>query len=138
MDDRLHELLTAARQARDRGALADASAHYEAALAVSRSCADPLHVAHIARHLGDVYRERGLQDPAERLLEESIAAYRGSLGTRVLDLANALRPLALLYGARHDSRSAALWREARTLYAAIQVSAGVAECDQHLAGRSAP
>ena len=119
---------------RDRGALDAASRHYVAALAVCRDYGHPLLVAHTARHLGDIYRENGMSDQAEPLLKESIALYRSSLDTKVLDLANALRPLALLHVSLGNNEAAGqLWRESRALYSAINVIDGVSECDAHLA-----
>jgi hypothetical protein len=48
-------------------------------------------------------------------------------------LANAIRPVALLHEAQgREAEAAPLWREARTLYEAHGVEAGVAECDAHL------
>jgi hypothetical protein len=98
-----------------------------------RVAGDPLEVAGVARHLGDIHRETGRVDLAELLLAEAVGLYRSSRETKVLDLANALRPLALLRAGRGDRASAApLWREARVLYAAIEVGEGVAECDRNL------
>lgn len=118
---------------RDRGALDRAQRHYEAALDVSRTLDQPFLVATTARHLGDVYRENGLSERAEPLLAEAVELYRGSLDTKVLDLANAIRPLALLLTSRGDAGAARpLWQEARALYSAINVTAGVSECDANL------
>jgi len=94
----------------------------------------PLLVATTARHLGDIYRKSGLSGQAESLLTEAIKLYRDNLDTKVLDLANALRPLALLLVSRGDTSAARpLLQEARVLYAAINVAAGVSECDAQLA-----
>lgn len=118
---------------RDRGALDRAQRQYEAALDVSRGLGHPLLVATMARHLGDVYRENGLSERAEPLLAEAVKLYRGSLDTKVLDLANAIRPLALLLTAKGDAGAARpLWQEARALYSSIHVTAGVSECDANL------
>ena len=118
---------------RDRGVLDRSQRQYEAALDVSRGLGHPLLVATVARHLGDVYRENGLGERAEPLLTEAVMLYRGSLDTKVLDLANAIRPLALLLAARGDAGAARpLWQEARALYSAINVTAGVSECDANL------
>lgn len=122
------------RAERDCGHLAQAAIHYADALALSRSQNFPLRTAHIARHLGDIYRESGLAQQAEPLLAEAISLYRQNFDTKVLDLANAIRPLALLKNAQGDANSARqLWQEARALYAAANVEAGVSECSEYLA-----
>lgn len=119
---------------RDRSALDSAQRHYVAALNVSRALDDSLLIAGTARHLGDIFREIGLNEQAEPLLTEAISRYRRSLNTKVLDLANALRPLALLLASRGDASAArSLWQEARVLYSAVNVSAGTAECDAQIA-----
>jgi tetratricopeptide (TPR) repeat protein len=118
----------------DRGSLDTAQQHYAEALAACRSYGKPLIIAHTARHLGDIYRENGLTEQAEPLLKEAIAIYRQNPNTEVLDLANAIRPLALLrtkQGKDEDARP--LWNEALALYSAINISAGVAECSVQLA-----
>lgn len=133
MAEPLETHLLAGAQARREGRLAAAAQHYAAALAASRDHGEKAHVAYVARHLGDIHRENGLNSEAELLLEEAVEIYRSRLDTKVLDLANALRPLALLQDSLGDHRSAqALWQEARALYAAIRVTDGVRECDEHL------
>ena len=131
------EVAALARQGqaeRDRGNLAQATRHYADALALCRSQDFPLQTAHISRHLGDIYRESGLVQQAERLLAEAISLYRQNLDTKVLDLANAIRPLALLKTVQGDADSARrLWQEAQILYSAVNVEAGVSECSGHLA-----
>lgn len=120
-------------QARREGRLAAAAEHYAAALAASREHGEKAQVANVARHLGDIHRENGLNSEAKPLLEEALEIYRSRPDTKVLDFANALRPLALLHDSMGDHRSAqALWQEARTLYAAVRVMDGVRECDGHL------
>ena len=133
-DQEIVALTERGKTERDRGHLVQAQRHYADALALSRCQNSSLRTAHIARHLGDIYRENGLALQAEPLLTEAISLYRQSLHTRVLDLANAIRPLALLRTAQGDANSARqLWQEAQVLYSAINVEAGVAECSGHLA-----
>lgn len=121
------------RVERDRGARDAAAGYYAEALAVCRAHGDRLLTAHTARHLGDLYCELGRHGEAGALLRESVDIYRNSLETKVLDLANTLRPLALLLGATGDAeRARELWLEARMLYAAINVGDGVVECDAQL------
>lgn len=119
---------------RDRGHREQSQKHYADALALCRRQGFPLRTAHIARHLGDIYRESGLMQQAEPLLSEAISLYRQDLDTTVLDLANAIRPLALLKATQGDTDDARiLWQEAQVLYSAINVEAGVAECSRQLA-----
>src|SRR5258705_82111 len=61
-------------------------------------------------------------------------SYSGDGRTAFLDLANAIRPLAILRedaGAVEEAKR--LWTEARDLYAAVDVAPGVAECSSRLA-----
>jgi tetratricopeptide (TPR) repeat protein len=133
MAEQLEMHLSAGTQARREGRLDEAAQHYALALIESRAHGEKLRTAHIARHLGDIHRENGLSGEAEPLLKEAVEIYRSSLDTKVLDLANALRPLALLHDSLGDHRSAQeLWQEARALYSAIGVADGVSECDSHL------
>jgi len=114
---------------RDRGHLDRAQGHYADALAVCRQESSSLRTAHVARHLGDICRELDKADEAENHLTEAISIYRGSPDTKVLDLANAIRPLALLKTAQGDAAGAGrLWREAQVLYTAVNVTAGAEEC----------
>jgi tetratricopeptide (TPR) repeat protein len=120
--------------ARDQGRLELAQQFYAEALDTAREHDDPLIVAHTARHLGDLYREQRLLKQAEPLLTEAIDLYRANMQTKVLDLANAIRPLALLKTEANDVHAAkALWLETQMLYASIHISAGVAECADQLA-----
>ena len=69
---------------------------------------------------------------------EALALYRSNDRTDPLDLANALRPLAILEeAAGHTDSAAALWREARDLYARANVAEGAAECAARLDGLGA-
>ena len=73
-------------------------------------------------------------DLAEPCYEEALALYRSSGQTAPpLDLANAIRPLAILRERVGNANEAVLlWREARDLYLSVNVRAGVAECSKHL------
>jgi tetratricopeptide (TPR) repeat protein len=107
---------------------------YEEAVALCREEGDPLLLAHTVRHLGDIHRDAGRPDHAEPCYHEALAIYRGHDRTPPLDLANAVLPLALLKdGAGQVAEARRLWEEARTLYAATDVPAGVAECSARLA-----
>jgi hypothetical protein len=62
-----------------------------------------------------------------------IALYRSSERTAPLDLANAIRPLAILKeGAGDIEEARRLWEEARDLYAAADVGEGADECSARL------
>lgn len=118
---------------RDQRRVDDALRHYEEAVALYRAEGDPLPIAHTVRHVADIQREAGRHKLAERHYEESLKLYRSEAGTAPLDLANAIRGLALLKSGMGEAETAkALWQEARGLYAAVSVDAGVAECDRRL------
>ena len=71
---------------------------------------------------------------AEPCYQEALLLYRDHPGTAPLDLANALRPFAILSEALGKPEQAIqLWTEARTLYAALNLKAGVDESSEHLA-----
>lgn len=85
--------------------------------------------AHYARHLGDIHLEPGQAAQAEPHVREALDTCRGHPDTRVLDLANALRSMALVETAL-GRRDAALgfWQETQPLYAVIPVDDGLREC----------
>jgi tetratricopeptide (TPR) repeat protein len=116
-----------------------ALAHYEKAVEIYRQQDNPLRLAHTIRHVADILRVEARLQEAQPLYEEALKVYRGQDGTPPLDLANALRGFALLkeqVGARQESQR--LWREARSLYAAVEVAAGVEESDRRIALLEAP
>ncbi len=107
---------------------------YEEALAISRVEGDALTIAHTVRHVGDLHRKAGRPEAAERCYLEALEIYRGATTVPALDLANAVRPLAILRddaGDRIEARR--LWSEAKALYAAAGVREGVEECSRRLA-----
>jgi hypothetical protein len=78
-------------------------------------------------------------EQAEVCYDEALLFYRGHDRTDPLDLANAIRPLAILKEATGDVEDAKrLWAEARDLYEAVDVRAGVAECVSRLDRLAAP
>jgi tetratricopeptide (TPR) repeat protein len=102
--------------------------HYEESVAIWRELDDPIRLAHTVRHLGDVHRAGGRPALAEPCYHEALALYRGSQETRPLDLANAIRSLAVLKEEAGERVEAGLlWEEAHDLYTALGVTAGVAE-----------
>ena len=108
--------------------------HYQEALALYRAEGDVLKIAHTVRHVGDIHRYQGRLTQAEQCYHEALNLYRNDPRTPLLDLANAIRPLAILKfdaGATDEARS--LWEETRKLYTAVDVEAGVAESSRRLA-----
>ena len=113
---------------------AAATARYEEAVAVARQSGDPLLVAHAIRHLGDTHRRARRLAEAEACYDEALALYAAEDEPPALDYANALRPMAILKEALGETGEARqLWQQAKSLYAAVPVAAGVAECDENLA-----
>lgn len=107
--------------------------HYEEAVSLYRKHGDPLKLAHTVRHLGDVHRDMGRADLAGPCYYEALALYRSHADTAPLDLANAIRSLALLKTEAGETTTArALWHEAHDLYATEKLDAGVAECAARL------
>jgi tetratricopeptide (TPR) repeat protein len=104
--------------AHDKAALA----FYEQALHIHRSNGDLLHAAHTVRHIADIYRHDRNPEEARHRYDEALALYRKYPDPPPLDLANALRGLAILKEQTgNPEESAVLWREARELYAAAGV-----------------
>jgi hypothetical protein len=125
-------MLQEARLARTQGRLDEAARRYAQAADLSRASREPLLLAHALRHVSDIARECGNTTLALQAGEEAVALYRAA-DSSPLDLANALRANALALQALHASAAArALWEQARPLYLAQGVQAGVAECDRHL------
>ncbi len=124
------ELGRTERDLRETGA---ALLHYEEAAAVYRKLDDPLRLAHTVRHVADILRGSGQFEPAGPHYREALEIYRAHPETPPLDLANALRGHALLQEEIGEKQEAvALWREARELYAAVNVQAGVDEGDRRI------
>jgi len=112
--------------------------HYEEAVAICRVQGDALKLAHTIRHLGDIHRHEGHRGLAEPCYREALSLYR-SRETPPLELANAIRGLAILQSDAGEVKEARLlWAEARELYAAVKVEAGVAESSRRLAGLERP
>ena len=119
---------------RDLGHGDAALRNYEEAASIYRAEGDALRLAHTVRHMGDIHREQSRTDLAEPCYHEALSIYRGHEQTPPLDLANAIRGLALLKGEMGESVQAKLlWAEARNLYAAVNVKAGVDESSRRLA-----
>ena len=112
----------------------DALRLYEEALEIHRALNDSLRLAHTVRHVGDILRHMEKFPAAASSYAEALNIYRAHQETPPLDLANALRGLALLKEAVGDNAEArALWEEAGSLYAAGNVESGVAESARRVA-----
>jgi len=123
-----------ARQDRMEGRIREALLGYERAAALARVANDTGQLAHAQRHVGDLHRELGQNRAAEAAASEAVAVYRQHDGNASLDLANALRVLALAQESlRQLAKADGSWREARSLYEAVGVLPGVHECDEHIA-----
>jgi tetratricopeptide (TPR) repeat protein len=110
-----------------------ALAHYEEAIAIYRGANNPLKLAHTIRHVADIHRRERRYDLAAAGYHEALTLYRGHHETSKLDLANALRGFAILKEETgEDAQARAFWREAKELYAAVNVGAGVAESSRRL------
>lgn len=130
----LAQALTALGQIeRDLGHTEEALRHYEEAAAIYRTADAPLKLAHTVRHIGDIHGHEGQLKLAEPCYSEALTIYRAQVDTSPLDMANALRGLALLKEAVGATQEAiAIWEEAGKLYASVNVEAGVAESKRRI------
>ncbi len=107
---------------------------YQEAVAIYRAAGDTPRLAHTVRHVADIHREDGHPELAEPCYHEALAIYRSHPPTPPLDLANAIRGLAVLKSDAGDAEEAKLlWQEAKDLYSAVNVQAGVEESSHWLA-----
>jgi len=132
------DLLSRAQELRRRGESARskdgamARLCYEEAVVLLRTADQPLVLAHAIRHLGDVYLEQGRPDMAEPCYHEALGLYRSNTDESSLDLANAVRSLAVL----RWEQARMLWEEVRALYAGLSIEAGVRESSARVAALS--
>jgi tetratricopeptide (TPR) repeat protein len=96
---------------------------YEEAVLLYRGVDEPLALAHTIRHLGDVYHEQGRPDLAEPCYHEALGLYRTHDKGSSLDLANAIRSLAVL----RWEQTKTLWAEVKDLYTSLSIEAGIKE-----------
>ena len=135
-DDR--ELATALRRLghaeQDAGRNDAATAWYEEAVAVARRTGDQLLLAHAIRHVGDAHRGAQRLAEAGACYGEALTLYAEHANPPPVAYANAIRPMAILKEALGETGEALhLWQQAKSLYAAVPVAAGVAECEENLA-----
>lgn len=128
-----------AQLARDSGNLDWALHDQIQAIALCRKTGDGPALAHALRHAGDMFVEQGQLAHAAAHLHEALDLYRANVEAPPLDLANALRSVALLAEALGERAQARLyWEEARAGYAGLDAGsegriAGVHEAEAHLA-----
>lgn len=90
-------------------------------------------LAHTIRHLGDLHRHAGRLELAEGSYGEAWTLYRGEETTHPCNLANAIRPLAILKERLRDVAEATrLWEEAKGLYTEGALQEGLDECSDRL------
>lgn len=134
MTEAIQTQLEIARQAAAADDLVTARNGYAKAAALARETNQPLLRAFALRHLSDIDRNADRPDAALAHAEQALALYRRHGENASLDAANALRLMALaLEGLRRAPAAAKAWGEARALYVALGIDAGVEESDVHLA-----
>lgn len=90
-------------------------------------------IAHSTRHLADLQRALGNDADSESNYREAISIYKADSQTRIGDLANALRGLALVLEKRSKvSQAKTAWEETKELYQACNLQAGVDEANRKL------
>jgi len=105
---------------------------YEEAVELFRGMGEPHLLAHVVRHLGDVYLEQDCPELAEPCYREARDLYLSQGDNSSLDLANAIRSLAML----RWEQSKALWREAQALYTKLNIGSGIDESKARIAALS--
>lgn len=127
------ESIVLGKQARAERHLDTARAHYADAAEIYIREDNRLAYAHTIRHIADMFLNESRYTEARPLYEEALEIYRTSLDTKLLDLANTVRPYAQLNEAIGNLDTARqYWQEARNLYASLRIEPGVEECDKHL------
>jgi tetratricopeptide (TPR) repeat protein len=107
---------------------------YEEAVAIYRDQGQPLALAHTIRHVADIQQDLGRIELAEANYRQALAIYRAHPEASALDLANAIRGLAILtFDTGKNDEAKSLWQAARKLYASVNVQAGVNESSRRLA-----
>jgi tetratricopeptide (TPR) repeat protein len=124
----IDDLVSQARAARREHRLDDARRHYEDAVAMLRDAGEPLRLAHTLRHLGDVLWDAGRPAQAEPHVRHALALYRHHSDAPRLDVANAIRSLAVVTEHAGNTEEAnRLWSEAHEIYVSLDVKPGAVE-----------
>lgn len=119
---------------RDASDFASALPLYEEAVTHAQQLRNPVILARALRHLGEVRLELRQFERAQQHLREAVDMYRLSPETPPLELANAVRPLAICCERMGVAAEAlACYGEARDLYTTLGIAAGVEECEAGLA-----
>ncbi len=128
---RAEALMGVAQTRRDQGDRIGASINYAEAIAILRGANATPQLAHALRHAADVRSQLKEYAAAGSQIDEAIRLYSTLLLTKeasTLDLANALRVSAL----NSERQAHASWTEACELYDKLHITAGTAECNEHL------
>jgi tetratricopeptide (TPR) repeat protein len=116
---RIHALTRRAQIERDTGNYNQAIDFQKEALDLLRSTGGP-GLAHTLRHLADMLQDAGQNEEAAPYYAEMMSRYEAAPGTPPLEMANAIRSLAV-HAERMGDRDGAkrLWTEARERYAKL-------------------
>jgi tetratricopeptide (TPR) repeat protein len=142
--DLAHAITRRAQIKRDQLRYEDALSDQKAALAIYRSMDDKGRLPNTVRHLADILQSMERHTDAEPYYLEMLALYEASPDTPPLEMANAMRSVALHAEHMGDlHKSQRLWSEIRDRYAALGSlffemtgkpdNPGVAESDRRLA-----
>jgi tetratricopeptide (TPR) repeat protein len=135
----VHALRKLGHVAQDLGREAETASLYDEAVLVSRESGDARLLAHSVRHAGDIRRGRGDMAGASLCYEEALGLYRSLDPIPPGDLANTVRPMALVQEVLgNQMRAKALYQEARDVYQALGLQEGVDECSVRLANLQSP
>ncbi len=121
----------------DRGKPGMAERLWKESVRLCETLGDDLMLAHKVRHLGDLARLRGRDADALACYERAAALHRAhppESAAERLDFGNLMVRLATVRQVRGEHHAAlAGWQAARACYAALDLAAGVADCDAHIA-----
>jgi len=121
----------------DTDSLREALRYYDEAVNIYRQLDNKNKLAHTIRHIADIRRELDEFENARENYHEALRLYDSNGTTGPLDLANAIRGLALAVQELQPEEAVAHWAKARDLYEEVGVSAGVDECNDHITTLSA-
>src|SRR6202789_4190086 len=120
------ESIAEGKRARVERDLDAARAYYADAAKIFRKEENRLAYAHTIRHIADMFLDEAKHDEAKPLYEEALEIYRSNLDTKLLDLANTVRPYAQLNEVIGNLEAARKhWQEAHNLYASLRLDVGV-------------